>query len=399
MLVDLTSGALLTPLQQLVGTFGAADFAKELQFSHRQPIKDGAQKEQNDVLCHSLLTLLCNSLGECAPTALSYCHEPPFCFFGLLHSSPDMRAKMLDYLRSLWSQLLGFEQSMRDIDTEMVHFRRDLKWPVNQFVHEVFETLDCHNWTPPEQLLRLLRNAAQGWAATLIVENSMREGRKSELQPSGSAGILRTWHGLHTSDGLAPQYNRAGMQHGDSARAKRTITDDCSLPDDIVDNILSSRPEYPTLSATANRDAALRTLAFHKLSGDFAKLQRAYLSKLFQPGTLAHQSGEKGYAHVVLRSTTHGVLTVRISLSELKADASILPRLASNTTQMTLLPVTDLAGWKILPFECRGPGHPKWFGAKGSEGMVLALSGKKGVPVLEYAVRSGCKGMTAPLLR
>eukprot|EP00971_Amphidinium_carterae_P277893 5516069-Amphidinium_carterae.1 len=102
MLVDLTSGSLLEPLQELVGTFRTAEFAKALQFSDRQPIIEGPQKEQNEVLCHSLLMLLCNSLGECAPAALCYCSEPPFCFFGLLHPSHEARESMLAYLRELF---------------------------------------------------------------------------------------------------------------------------------------------------------------------------------------------------------------------------------------------------------------------------------------------------------
>eukprot|EP00971_Amphidinium_carterae_P350271 6491464-Amphidinium_carterae.2 len=192
MVGSMARGSLLSALRDLTAGFGSADLAEALGFTHRDVVDEHVQQEDTQI-AKAAYSLWLHSVAEMSTLVMSAEFEPPYVFSRLVMRDETMKGAAIEHLRQVWEGLKCLEMAESKKDAARVNFVRDLRWPRNQFVREVFHTLESWSWRVPPFIEGVLAEWSQSWWSTVVAENSLREGRKSELAPSGRGGILKSW--------------------------------------------------------------------------------------------------------------------------------------------------------------------------------------------------------------
>eukprot|EP00971_Amphidinium_carterae_P347026 6488830-Amphidinium_carterae.2 len=327
MVVRMARGSLLSALRDLTAGFGSADLAEALGFTHREVVDEDVQREDTQV-AKSAYSLWLHSVSEMSTLLTSAEFEPPYVFSRLVVRDETIKAAAMEHLRQVWDALKCLEKADSKKDAAKVSFVRDLRWPRNQFVREVFHTLESWSWTVPHFLEHVLAEWSQSWWSTVIAENSLREGRKAELAPSGRGGILKSWVSMNSSPSLAPEYGRHPVSSKKQMPNAPIINDTffevdgsvSSIRDAELDVLLESSVEFPTTSSTETREVALRTCCLRHFAGKWAEMSETWQSRLLEPGdVVSHTHGSKK-VYLVVRASTWGAVGYPLSVLGLSSN-------------------------------------------------------------------------------
>eukprot|EP00971_Amphidinium_carterae_P058809 1162758-Amphidinium_carterae.1 len=92
--------------------------------------------------------------------------------------------------------------------------------------------------------------------------------------------------------------------------------DTCSLPSRLVDQIVSTTPGFPTLSAKESRNACIRSKAVAHFKGNWNQMQRAWRSMLLQPGVIVHDKSSGKPGLLTLTVTAWGCIGIPVRIKK-----------------------------------------------------------------------------------
>eukprot|EP00971_Amphidinium_carterae_P339292 6476992-Amphidinium_carterae.2 len=407
-MVGLSSGGINRVVYEMLVRYFSTDYAVEIGCSSTVP--DGKDTAEDADVVNSQYELLLAGLSELLMTELSF-KEPPKVFVLLLLDPADpLHRDTLAYLRRLYTAILALEsQAARTKDKVLSKWIRDLVWTESAWTREVLETLRVDNWElRREYLHKSLMDYAQSWRSTLICENGNRVGRSREVAASGKSSILRLWHHLQSTSGLAAEYGRECVQ-AEGNQSKQQLTDDFFRPDhsqsslapSTVDKLIEPAPAFPTHSPAEYKLASLHSLCVHHHEGSWTKLQDSWWSRLLSPGSVV-SSDDVGQqrVHLVVRSSAYGALVIDGQLDKVQQKVAAFSFTVNNPVVTSVFVVRDPRKTKVVTTKLCTPGSVEHMSLKEPMTSILLVPAmKKGMTLLEWSAQNGFKPLTVPLLR
>lgn len=202
-------------LHSLLSRFTSFELAKDMGVFSKVPLPPKVIEQA----ASAMWRLTYSATGSLAIMNMTFVLQPPFAFLGLLSADSGVVDSTIAFVKRMWGVVMVLEK-LAQTNAACDKFLVSLRWPQDQFSRELFILLLENSWSVvPELVKRRLREFAEGYNSTLLVENMFRMLRQVERQNmSGVLEPMQAWHEAHCSSLLAG-YDRPSSAPTAAAKA------------------------------------------------------------------------------------------------------------------------------------------------------------------------------------
>lgn len=309
--------------------------------------------KQDAVVFASVWNYTIELCGNLALTSLGY-ESPPCAFLRLLSPAASAREAALRDLKKSWGSLEKAEIQGQS-DHQCAAIVRDTTIGLQQFNRELFiQLLETNFEVVPEAVQLAISEYGGSWFSSLVAECGFNEcrrvgrrGRNRRMEPA------RVYHTLAVGSDLMSSFDRPSIPITQAARCVASggklpstafgieYSEDCSLSPEMLDELQSKKPSWPTMSPHSLQLAAASWKMLVELGGDWQRMQWAWLSLLVAPKMVVLNLDMR-QSFLVLKTTPSGFIGWRAPLLN---DRSI--KFAPSPAQACkFLIVEDPSRWK-----------------------------------------------------
>lgn len=345
-------------------------------------------------------------LASLATQNLHSTNMAPLKFFGLLSPNQEEARSTLQWCKHTFGSLTKLEEVTRN-NPKCDAFVRDLVFPCNSWIRQVLvRAMEEASDLPPEDLKADILDFARCPNSTLVKEltfnyyhRAASSNRKGAFSPSSA------WHRALVSP-LLPEHDRPTCPVTQAAKLAKAPALACqtfcfpkivtsSFSEEVCKTFTQGRPSWPTLSSERYNESVFAAMKMNHFGGDWAKMEKSWLSVCCQQGTLLKRVGAGNTAVLVLKATAHGLLGWEVSF--VKRHGVAIMQLLLQRKALQYIVVEDPKDWRILEVECRPPADLVFIDPT-TMSLAVVVKGK-GRLLLEAAADGGLRGLTVAHLR
>ena len=336
------------------------DLASKLQFAKPERHPHNIEINQDKSVADVVFVYTRHLVGMNMLTGWYY-SAPPFIFQRLAGGGAGARDAALTALQKLWNAFQTVERTSVG-DKRCRAWVRNLAWPLQQWVMEVLLMLwACDFQRVPQQLFDDIVKYSRSLLSTLANENLHNKARGVQsLNRKGGFSPENFWHTSFSGSNVLEEMGRAPMKLTPTARriAPYSVGDHvydyvdnaCSLEQAALDDLTSPAPTWPTYNIIGLHSIGVSTQLLLATDGSWDKIDIAWLSLLFQPGSLVlkrtNLEWDQGkIAYLVLLATAQGAVAKRVRLKS-HGEEKVVDFEEHKDEPITFIHVEDTDEWR-----------------------------------------------------
>jgi hypothetical protein len=252
-------------------------------------------------------------------------------------------------------------------------------------------------------VMKALVGFSESFLTTLSVERTFKKVREvTRRTPSNNIRGESVWHQTWTQK--CPADHRqfgADTKEGKAASVKGLpkqlfgVGDrKCSLPDEVLDGIHASSPNWPTLNGHNMRTSGFRFLVSVSVGGHWDRLQKSWQS-MFLPKRAICKVDAGAEQILVLYRDACGYAGWRVNVAT-HAKGRQIDFGLKGADNVVVGCVEDVRTWRCVEMNCTAPNDPS---CPSKSDCIQCFPCGKNEKVLEYQARVGFKGVNLTYLK
>jgi len=375
------------------------------------PLEEEADNDMKD-LAAFMFDFFVETCASIISFSSTYSHGLPGCFAGLVQPESDAGKNTLSYLQRVWELYVALEKISLE-DYFFAQLLNIMMWPSNVWVLEILMgCAECEFRGLPKVASSEVLGMCRSQSSTKLIEDIGNVMRASERQHTASKlGRMSRWH--HTAHcQVLPEADlqQPTISSNDRVEAlasvKKNVFDcsqaDFSLGKESLDDFIEKKTTYHSPAPEHLHQSIDLLGALLSTMPDLQKMKQSWFSLLCAKGSyLKNVGGRAEDEGLVVQVSQWACTLVALKPARAQGIAHFKFVVDAKDVQMRVVPVCDLASWRVCEIEPLPPGsRSKMFKEKGAtvpEGILL-LPGRY-LTLLVFAAHRAFSNLTLSRVR